>query len=1312
MYLKELTLRGFKSFASATTLRFEPGITAVVGPNGSGKSNIVDALTWVMGEQGAKNLRGTSMEDVIFAGTSSRPPLGRAQVSLTIDNTDGTLDIDYTEVTISRTIYRNGGSEYAINGSPCRLLDIQELLSDTGLGQQMHVIVGQGRLDEILKADPAGHRAFIEEAAGILKHRKRKERAIRKLKNTEANLARTDDLLHEIRRQLGPLGRQAKISRRAASIQISLRDAQSRIFAEDAQKSMESRAKLRNELGDVRRELEGAQRELAKVKVHIEQVEALSSESSPAMEKINETWHELSNIEERFRSLASLADERAHSLAGQMITNFGEDPDILESRAKELDGQAEAQKKAVSDMRIAYDKATESRAGNEKQLAAARQTLTELRKAAQEHTSKVANLRELKTREESAIELAQSRAKDFNGQRESIAKQRDDAATQRDALEAETQNAGEEDSAAELEAAKTAMQQRREELDALQEQLRAATAKVTALKAKADALNETLESRNASGELEQDDAVAALGRLADFIHVEEGWEEAIAHALDQFASAIVVPGKSNMVEALRRASEGKLGQAVVLHPLEGGAGNNDSEIEKADRKDGQYPVRCASSLVSVNNSAKDADFAASVVRAVWLLLDDVAAVPDMDTALEAVEGERFSQAVTKSGEVVNAVGAIGGSSRSQSDLSLAARRDKAAAEAKKLQGEADAIQPKIKAAQEARDEARLDVDKQSQQRIQAKVKADQARKNLKNVEERVKQLTRQLNGLDEKIKQTDDDRQTHQLKLEDLSQALETAEHSDTDNEDFDDLDKRVHELETTLDKAREQEVSAKIVWNDANRKADSLVRQAGLLHDQANEAVARRAKMKALNEKRERQQAHDQQIAADARGMATLVAAELKTVVAKRDELSKAASSQDAELKQLRAQRDEAEPKVAALQQHEHELDVNRERLAAQYGQIEQKVSDTLGMGLEALVSEYGPDKLVPVLDDEGRPIPLENGDDEDNSVSNNDKSNTFGNHLASVSVSADSVVQKAQTTTAAPDGVDSGDVLNDAQHSSESDSQLNSREDTSQTVGGKNSDEDVSNVDNQGDSSEKSSDVDGHQDVDEDAPIDANHYQMVPYVRAEQEKRLQKAERDLKALGKVNPLAAEEFDALETRNQYLNDQRNDVAKSRDDLLKLIKDLDHTMIEVFKNAFDDTAAAFEKVFATLFPGGKGRLRLENPDDLLTTGVIVEASPAGKRVKQLSLLSGGERSLTALALLFAIFTARPSPFYVMDEVEAALDDINLTRLINAFNDLRKHAQLIIITHQQRTMAIADALYGVTMRSDGVTAVVSQKLQHE
>lgn len=1241
MYLKELTLKGFKSFASATTLRFEPGITAVVGPNGSGKSNIVDALTWVMGEQGVKNLRGTSMEDVIFAGTSSRPPLGRAQVSLTIDNTDHTLDIDYTEVTISRTIYRNGGSEYAINGSACRLLDIQELLSDTGLGQQMHVIVGQGRLDEILKADPSGHRAFIEEAAGILKHRKRKERALRKLKHTEANLARTDDLLHEIHRQLGPLGRQAKISRRAQSIQVSLRDAQARIYAEDAQKAMAKRAGLRSELGRVRGQLEEAQRGLAQVKMRIEQVEALSSESNPAITKVNETWHELTQLKERFESLASLADERARSVAGQMITNFGEDPDILESRAKELDGQVAEGEKTVADARLTFDQSTERRADNEKQLAAARQTLIELRKAAQQRDNQIANLRELKAREESAIELADTRMKDFTVQRGNIVVQRDEAVAQRDKLDADTQRDTENGVGDALDKAREELSKCQDELDAMQEQLRGLNAKVSAAKAKADAIDDTLESRNASGALRQDEKVAALGRLSDFIHVEPGWEEAVAHALEQFASAIVVPGEANMLEALRKASDDGLGKAVVLHPADG----KDDVADTSSMKQGKEHT--ASALVTANPKAKDGKLALHIVMSVHDLLADVGVADDVTEALELVHDGRFGHVVTKKGEIVNRVGAIGGSARPQSDLSLAARRDSALQQAEDCSAQIDKLNSRIEETTKKRDAARLQVDEESQKRMQAKLRAKQAQKDLRAAKERVTRFAGQLDDIETKIKRAHEDGQNHQLKLEDLDEALEQTRGADNGQGNPEGLDERVRGLEQALDKAREQETTAKITWNDAKRKIESLTRQAGLLHDNAREAIARRARMKELNERRERQRSHSKAIAADARGVAKLVDAELRQVVAKRDELTQQASSHDSQLKELRGQRDTAEPKVATLQSKEHELDVTRERVAAQYGQLQQKVSDDLGMGLDELAEAYGPTMPVPVLDENGQPVPLDNASDDDGD-SDIDTNSDFGNVEISDADDAHAQAQDMNPTNAP---------------------------------------------------SFTASDF-------------AEHYQTVPYVRAEQEKRLKKAQRDLAALGKINPLATEEYDSLEARNKYLNDQRNDVVASRDDLMKLIKDLDQTMVEVFKSAFDDTAAAFEKVFATLFPGGKGQLRLENPDDLLTTGVIVEASPAGKRVKQLSLLSGGERSLTALALLFAIFTARPSPFYVMDEVEAALDDINLTRLINAFNDLRQHAQLIIITHQQRTMSIADALYGVTMRSDGVTAVISQKLERE
>ena len=1224
MYLKELTLRGFKSFASVTTLRFEPGITAVVGPNGSGKSNIVDALTWVMGEQGAKNLRGTSMEDVIFAGTSSRLPLGRAQVSLTIDNSDHTLDIDYTEVTISRTIFRNGGSEYAINGSQCRLLDIQELLSDTGLGQQMHVIVGQGRLDAILKADPSGHRAFIEEAAGILKHRKRKERALRKLANTETNLSRLDDLLGEIHRQLGPLGRQARISRRADAIQISVRDAQARLYAEDAQRSMSRRDTVRQELGDVRNQLAVARRELAQAKVRIEQVEALSSESSPAIAKANQYWHEFSQTRERLNALAQLAEERSRSLTGQIVTNFGEDPGILVKRAEELESQAAAQTKAVADARIALDKATEERADDEKKLASVRQTLTELRKTAQERDAQIARLRELIAREESAVQLATSRAKDYASQRDSLTSQRDDAQQQLDALRSEADSIADDDGAA-LDAARATLAECRERLNELADKQREIQSKIISLKAKADALADTLGSRNASGSLERDTDVASLGRLTDFIHVAEGWEDAVAHALDQYASAIVVPEAGNMLHALERAREDKLGKAVVLTASIAGdsATEPGTESEESSAENTAAAPRSGSALaalVTANPDAKNQAQAEAVVHTVRLLLADVTVAGTADEAQQIVASGEAMRAVSKNGETfAHGVAAVGGSSISQSDLSLAARRDKALAQVKQLTAQDGGMAEQVAEAKAKRDEAARLVDQESAKRTEARLKAQQAEKSLKSATDRVASFTRQLDQLDRKITETQENRNEHQRKLDDLNRALASARQSTAEHVDFDELDERERTLERGLNLTREHEVAAKIAWTEASRKGESLSRQAGLLRDNAKETAERRARIEALNDRRREQAAHLQGVADDARAVAAMVEHTLHDVAAKRDELQAAASSHDEELKALRAQRNQIEPKVTDLTGREHALDVNRERLAAESGQLMQKVSDELGLTLEELVSDYGPEQPVPVLDDEGNPVPLDE--------------------------------------TEAEAGTEEGETGGET---------------------GTNGDSD--------------------------------RFKTVPYNRQEQKKRLDKARRDLAALGKINPLATEEFEALEERNKYLNDQRNDVVKSRDDLMQLIKDLDSTMVQVFKSAFDDTAEAFEQMFATLFPGGTGRLRLENPEDMLTTGVLVEASPAGKRVKQLSLLSGGERSLTALALLFAIFTARPSPFYVMDEVEAALDDVNLTRLINAFNELRAHAQLIIITHQQRTMSIADALYGVTMRADGVTAVVSQKLE--
>lgn len=1217
MYVKELTLRGFKSFANATTLRFEPGITAVVGPNGSGKSNIVDALAWVMGEQGAKTLRGTSMEDVIFAGTSSRPPLGRAQVSLTIDNSDRTLDIDYSEVTISRTIYRNGGSEYAINGSPARLLDVQELLSDIGLGAHMHVVVGQGRLDSILRATPADNRAFIEEAAGILKHRKRKERALRKLQSTQENVERLDDLLAEIKRQLGPLRRQARVSRKADSIQISLRDAMSRLYADDAVQVMASRDQVRSDLAQIRGDLAREQQELTRVKLQIERLEDLASQSSPAMEAINQTWHQMSQLEERFKSLAALASERSRSWTSQIVSIGGDDPDILLKRADELAALARSEEGRNQDQRLAFDKETESRAAAEKELASIRQMITQLRKNAQERDAHVASVREMIARQEAQRQGLDGRESDLASQKASLATLRQEAQAKLDSLHAQEQ-APEEVYEDRLEALRSAMDEARGRRDEARNKQRDLQSTVISLKAKADALGDTLEARTTSTDMEKQEGIDIRGRLASFIRVEEGWEEAISKALGPFASALVLQDSTHLLPAMALARQEKLGRAVALVPrtkLSDSFKLSDSS-DLADR----LGLIWAGKVVTPNPLAEDADLASRIARSVRFLLSDVFLAADLDQVQEVLtradwglDDCPFGQIAVRTGEVITPVGALGGSSQSPSDLSLAARRDKALAQAGKAQDEADSCQESIDSNDKAYTDLRAQVEETKTKLTELRLRRQQADRDLAATQQSLESLDRRQADLDRKLASLADERQGLDSTLTTLQEDLRSAQTVEKADLNPDDLARQEHDREARLASQREKEVAAKISWNESSQKLQSYKRQADLLRSQAQQAQSRRARIEEENQERRAKAVQAVQVASLATQAAQALMVHMDQVSAKRQELQAQASSHDEELTVLRARRRDLEPRVNALIQREHDSDVLRERVAAQVGQVTQKVMDDLGLNLDELLHSYSPDLPVPLLDDYGRPIPLD------------------------------------------------------------------------QAVNG------------EGDDREETDDSQGR-------------FRTEPYDRQKQEKRLAQARRDLAALGKVNPLATEEYDALQTRHQYLSEQRNEVVTSRDNLMKLIRDLDSTMVTVFKEAFDDTAAAFEKVFGTLFQGGHGRLRLEDPDDLLNTGVIVEASPAGKRVRQLTLLSGGERSLTALALLFAIFTARPSPFYILDEVEAALDDINLTRLLKALNNLRQRSQLIIITHQQRTMSIADALYGVTMRSDGVTAVISQKLQ--
>ncbi|HEX3197200.1 MAG TPA: AAA family ATPase, partial [Propionibacteriaceae bacterium] len=564
MYLKSLTLRGFKSFASATTLNFEPGITCVVGPNGSGKSNVVDALSWVMGEQGAKSLRGGKMEDVIFAGTSGRAPLGRAEVVLTIDNSDGALPIDYSEVTISRTMFRNGGSEYAINGTVARLLDIHDLLSDSGIGREMHVIVGQGQLDSILQATPESRRGFIEEAAGVLKHRKRKEKAVRKLEACEANLNRLSDLINEIRRQLKPLGRQAEVARKAAIIQAEVRDAKARLLADDLLQATQA---LQSELADERamNERRGAL-EVALDAARAAEVAAEEAvrEGVPRLSAAQEMWYSLAALRERVATTLSIARERmrqAEDDPGELLV--GRDPDELDREAArvaageaELSSQLEAKARALQEATTLRSNCEDAQRGEENRLAALIRAAADRREGLARLTGQVNSLR-------SRGEAAAAEISRLTAAQQQAAERAEQASQAFTALETRVAglDAGEFGLDADHESAVAVLDGIEEQQAELRREEQIATQERAALAARVEALRVGLTRKDATSALlaATDRLDGLLGSVAALVSVQSPYETAIAAAFGAAADAVAVTDLGAAMEAFDHLKAEDLG---------------------------------------------------------------------------------------------------------------------------------------------------------------------------------------------------------------------------------------------------------------------------------------------------------------------------------------------------------------------------------------------------------------------------------------------------------------------------------------------------------------------------------------------------------------------------------------------------------------------------------------------------------------------------------------------------------------------------------------------------------------------------------
>ncbi|MEU6429425.1 AAA family ATPase [Microbispora sp. NPDC046973] len=1246
MYLKTLTLRGFKSFASATTLRFEPGITAVVGPNGSGKSNVVDALAWVMGEHSAKSLRGGKMEDVIFAGTSSRPPLGRAEVTLTIDNSDGALPIDYTEVTISRLMFRSGQSEYAINGDTCRLLDIQELLSDSGIGREMHVIVGQGQLDQVLHAGPEERRAFIEEAAGVLKHRKRKEKALRKLDAMQANLTRVQDLVAELRRQLKPLGRQAEIARKAAVIQADLRDARLRLLADDVitlrdtlQREEADEAAVQARRAQVEAELAEGQRREA-------ELEAAENEAQPRLKAAQETFYRLSALRERLRGVESLAAERRrHAADAASIERRGRDPEDLEREAAEVREQERVLAEELDEARERLEAAVEVRAEAEEALAAEERRLTVAARTAADRREALARLR-------GQVESARSRARAAGDEIGRLTKAVEDAARRaeqaQDELDAQAldEPPADPELAAELEAAQEGVDLARaavEEARAVAEQAEAVVERARAeLAAPRDALAaaKAAVSTARAADQESQRAVAALqarcealemslaggadgaaallgaglpgllGPIATLLAVRPGAEAAVAAVLA--VDGVAVASLTAAVAAVEHLREADAGRAALLIA---GDRQSDGDRSSGGRSGAARPeapvagAEWAADLVTVPDELRPA---------VEALLSDVVVVPDLLTARKVVDAHPELRAVTTSGDLLGVHAAHGGSGGGSSLLQMRRALDEAAADLATAGADAErhaealaeavsaerecqlaleaaqarvteaqsgvsAAQSGVNAAQNGLNAAQAGLDRLRGRQREADQRAAAAAKQLARLEAAVKAAQDEAARLSRSVVDAQEAREQAQAAVVELEEQLAEAEYA-AELEAEPTTDTR-DELAAACGVTRQAEMEARLTVRTAEERVRGIAGRADALLRAAQRERQDRARAAADRERRRRQAEVAAAVADGARAALSALEGSLARAAEERDEAERARGQIDAELKQVRLRVRELSSELDALVNRVHGSEMARTERRLRLEQMEQRALEEYGIELEPLIAEYGP----------GVPVP--------------------------------------------------GDP-------------------------------------------------------------------PVPYVREEQEKRARTAERQMTQLGKVNPLALEEFAALEERHAFLTSQLEDLKKTRRDLLLVVKEVDDRVEQVFAAAYEDVAREFQGIFQRVFPGGEGRLLLTDPEDMLTTGVEVEARPPGKKVKRLSLLSGGERSLTAVAFLISIFKARPSPFYVMDEVEAALDDTNTQRLLTLFEELRQTSQLIVITHQKRTMEIADALYGVSMRGDGVTQVVSQRLREK
>jgi chromosome segregation protein len=1153
VFLKSLTLKGFKSFADSTVLEMEPGVTVVVGPNGSGKSNVVDAIAWVLGAQAPSSVRSQKMEDVIFSGTNKRAALGRAEVTLTLDNSAGLLPLDFSEISVSRTLFRNGDSEYSINGVECRLLDVQELLSDAGVGRQQHVIISQGQIDAVLTARAEDRRAIIEEAAGILKYRKRKEKAERRLEATEVNLLRVQDLIREVRRQLRPLERQAEAARRHGEIVGELRAL--RLFL-SGREVASLRARLTALAGEKAASDSGEKEIRQKLAALDTEVLAAEAELSARGESgVNDELMRVEQLRERARGLAAVIAERRRSMERDQGQLIGDDvvaaleADAAQMRRELIDVERSLAIAMQENDSLQEEEETFERERTEQGLFHMVQS-NEASNAAAEVRGELRTLR-------NTVEQGAGEAQKMQARTEQLVAHDANVATGIDRLQSELADA--ETEVGSLRAQLIDVTETREQIELLGDEAQVARATAERRSARAAAKLEALEEAVASsrariGAEHLANVSGVVGALVDLLDVDAGWDAAVKASLGEALAAIVVSDSTSArraIDALQAVDHN--GAVLAL----GGSQNS--------------AVSLPTGVQSVRSHVRPASGAPAALNALLdSLLSSIGCTDDLDAAIAVVEISSGATVVTRRGDRLSPSGWRLGAADDLGSQEVIDRTrtevESALADLARLASEVESAKTRLVAARQQGTQLQSQIDRQlvvvesasdklttaindrrtnaAEQQI-TRDAASETRARLTQYQQRVLELENILPGLEESEA------------AEVAAARAQTEERATIDAKSAHlvlrrkDLDVRVAGLsereqflkQRTTDTERRLEVdsAARLEAGTRRQKIEAALVAVGLLSGLVEtHKASTEARLAELHEMRRRQ-------SDEVRALAT-------------------------RLDDARRGRHEAEQKLEELRERARRVDVEEAEAR---------------MRLEAAVEMIRRDLEVEPEVAEVSPMP---------------------------------------------------DAIEGVTHAD----------------------------------------------------------------------RARVLERDIRLMGPINPLALQEFTELQERHQFLEEQLNDVRASRRELAQVIAAVDVEIQSVFAEAFADVSVNFTNLFALLFPGGKGKLVLTNPDDMLNTGIEVEAQPPGKTFKKLSLLSGGERSLTALAYLFAVFRSRPSPFYVMDEVEAALDDVNLHRFLGLVSEFRRDAQLIIVSHQKRTMEAADCLMGVSMQPGGSSKVVTER----